>query len=45
MFVFYYQVARQEEAKLLASSFAADYKMYKENTGMFLPKLWPQSQG
>ncbi|NEO43953.1 MAG: isoprenylcysteine carboxylmethyltransferase family protein [Moorea sp. SIO4A3] len=45
MFVPYYQVARQEEAKFLASSFAADYKMYKENTGMFLPKLWPQSQG
>ncbi|EGJ31705.1 MULTISPECIES: isoprenylcysteine carboxylmethyltransferase family protein [Moorena] len=45
IFLPYYQVARQEEAKFLASSFAADYKVYKENTGMFLPKLWPQSQG
>ncbi|AOX01190.1 hypothetical protein BJP34_18650 [Moorena producens PAL-8-15-08-1] len=40
MFVPYYQVAREEEAKFLASSFAADYKVYKENTGMFLPKLF-----
>ncbi|WAN70258.1 isoprenylcysteine carboxylmethyltransferase family protein [Moorena producens JHB] len=46
IFVPYYQVARQEEGKFLASSFAADYKVYKENTGMFLPninRIWSDS--
>lgn len=46
IFVPYYQVARQEEAKFLASSFAADYKVYKENTGMFVPytnRIWYDS--
>ncbi|NEO89535.1 MAG: isoprenylcysteine carboxylmethyltransferase family protein [Moorea sp. SIO3G5] len=40
MFVPYYKVARQEESKFLASSFADEYKVYKESTGMFLPKLF-----
>lgn len=39
MFVPFYQVARQEETKLLASSFAAEYKVYKKRTGMFFPNL------
>ncbi|NET56816.1 MAG: isoprenylcysteine carboxylmethyltransferase family protein [Symploca sp. SIO2E6] len=35
-----YKAACQEEAKFSDSSFAAEYKAYKERTGMFLPNLF-----
>ena len=39
MLVLYYSAACREEAKFFSSPYSAEYKLYKQTTGMFLPKL------
>lgn len=39
MMAYYYLAAKSEEEAILASEYSEEYRLYSQNTGMFLPRI------